>query len=316
MGKGAVLFPGQGAHSVGMGRDVYLHSPSARSIFDRADEVLGFKLSEIVFDGPEEKLKETDVQQPAILTTSIAVVEAARELGWDGRAAATAGLSLGEYSALVFAGAISFEDGVSLVHKRGTYMREAGLENPGTMASVIGLDVLAVDAIVEEASKSGLVTVANLNCPGQVVLSGEVAGVEAAAELAASAGAIKVSVLKVDGAFHSPLMRPAADRLAKELEKTHITTPEIPVVANRTAGFATGGGADEIRRLLLEQLTSPVLWEKSIRMLLAAGVDNYVEIGPGRVLTGLVRRIGRKIPMSPVGDMETAGRLARGEFCV
>lgn len=296
-----------------MGRDVYLHSPSARSIFDRADEVLGFKLSKIVFDGPEEKLKETDVQQPAILTTSIAVAEAARELGWDGRAAATAGLSLGEYSALIFAGAISFEDGVSLVHKRGTYMREAGIENPGAMASIIGLDEEAVGAIVEKASRSGLVTVANLNCPGQAVLSGEVAGVEAAAELAAAAGAIKVIFLKVDGAFHSPLMSPAADRLARELEKIEIKAPDIPVVANRTAGFATR--PDEIRRLLLEQLTSPVLWERSIRMLLAEGVDNYVEIGPGRVLTGLMRRIGRKIPMSPVGDMEAAGRLARGEFC-
>ncbi len=310
MGDPAVLFPGQGAQFVGMGRDIYEKSSAGRGVFDRADEVLPFSLTKIIFEGPEEKLTETDVSQPAILATSIAVAEAARAAGWKGDARAAAGLSLGEYTALVFAGALSFEDAVMLVYKRGMYMREAGRENPGGMLSVIGLDEKTVLGIVEEASSEGVMCAANLNCPGQVVLSGEMPALVKAEKLADERDALKTIFLKVAGAFHSPLMKPAADRLAGDLEETTFSTPRVPVVANVTADYVSDPG--EIRRRLLEQLTSSVLWEKSMERLLAEGISGFVEIGPGRVLTGLMRRIRRKAAVSAVGDVEAVRGLAEG----
>jgi [acyl-carrier-protein] S-malonyltransferase len=300
----AILFPGQGAQVVGMGRDVYDKSPAAKAVFDLADNVLGFKLTDIIFSGPEEKLTETDISQPAILTTSLALLAALREMGWKGEAAATAGLSLGEYTALVFAGAISPEDAIALVRKRGTYMREAGLHNPGGMTSVIGLDEAAIAAVLDEAAPFGIIRAANLNCPGQVVLSGDLKALEAAGKAAEARGAMKVVPLKVDGAFHSPLMQEAADRLAADLAAVGIKAPSVPVVANVTADFVSDPEA--IRRLLVQQVTSSVLWEKSIVRLFAAGVSTFAEVGPGRVLTGLMKRIDRKAAMTSVSDAASA----------
>lgn len=304
----AALFPGQGAQVVGMGRDVWEKSPAGRAVFDAADALLPFCLSEIIFNGPQERLTATDISQPAILVTSMALVEAAREAGWSGEVAAAAGLSLGEYTALVFAGAMTLEEAVVLVHKRGTFMRECGRENTGAMASIIGLDESAVREIVEEASSAGLLCVANFNCPGQYVISGQVDAVEKASEAAGERGAMKVVRLAVDGAFHSALMQPARERLAVELERVRFSVPRIPIVANRTAALTSDPG--EIRRLLEEQITGAVLWEKSIRTLLSGGTRAFVEIGPGRVLTGLVRRIDRKAATETVGDMESVARLA------
>jgi len=291
-----------------MGRDVYEKSKAGRAVFDLADRALGFSLSGVIFNGPEEKLTETDISQPAILATSMALVEAAREAGWKGAAAGTAGLSLGEYTALVFAGSIALEDALVLVRKRGAYMREAGRRNPGAMLSVIGLDEPAVLDIVKEASSAGVIVAANWNCPGQVVLSGQVPALEAAEKLAAAKGAMKAVFLKVDGAFHSPLMQDAADKLARDLAGVKIVTPAVPVAANVTGDFVSE--PDEIRRLLARQVTSSVLWEKSFRRLASAGAASFTEIGPGRVLTGLAKRIDRKVPVEAVGDMEAVSRFA------
>jgi [acyl-carrier-protein] S-malonyltransferase len=304
----AILFPGQGAQVVGMGRDVYEKSPAGKAVFDLADRVLPFRLTEIVFGGPEDKLTETDISQPAILTTSMALIAALREMGWNGEAPATAGLSLGEYSALVFAGALDLEDAITLVHKRGTYMREAGRANPGSMLAVVGLDDAAITALVDAASASGVIVAANLLCPGQVVLSGEVTALEVAEKLAAERGAMKTVMLKVDGAFHSPLMQQAADRLAKDLTSVRIKPPVTPFVANVTADLVTD--PEEIRRLLVAQVTSPVLWEKSMRLMLAAGVSDFAEVGPGRVLTGLLKRIDRKAATKSISDMASLPQLA------
>jgi [acyl-carrier-protein] S-malonyltransferase len=293
-----------------MGRDVYEKSLAGRAVFETADRVLSFPLTRVIFEGPEEELTRTDISQPAILTASIALVEAAREAGWSGEADAAAGLSLGEYTALVFAGALSFEKAVVLVNKRGAFMREAGRLNPGAMASIIGLDAAAAREIVEEASEADVLVIANFNCPGQHVISGAIPAVERASSLAESRGAMKVVRLKVDGAFHSPLMQPAAEKLAAELESTEIHEPQLPVVANLSARLVTE--PDEIRRLLIEQLTGSVLWEESMRLLLARGPTSFVEIGPGRVLTGLMRRIDRKAPTQTVGDMDAVARLAEG----
>lgn len=290
-----------------MGRDVFERSRAGRAVFELADRALGFGLSDAIFSGPEEKLTETDISQPAILAVSMALVEAAREAGWKGEAAATAGLSLGEYTALVFAGALALEDAVILVHKRGTYMREAARRKPGGMLSVIGLDEAAIGEIVKEASAQGIIRAANLNCPGQVVLSGEIAALSAAEKAAADRGAMKTVMLKVDGGFHSPLMAEAAERLKKDLAAVEIRRPRIRFAANVTGDFVEE--PEEIRRLLGEQVTSSVLWEKSVRRLLAEGITNFVEIGPGRVLTGLVKRIERKASAEAAGDMDSAARL-------
>ncbi len=304
----AVLFPGQGAQHVGMCRDIFERSAAGRAVFEKADDALGFALSEMIFAGGEDDLTRTDIAQPAILTASIAVAEAAREAGWQPHAGAAAGLSLGEYSALVFAGAIPFEEAVLLVRKRGEFMREAGRRNPGGMLGVIGLADDIVAQIVETARAEGALYIANLNCPGQVVLSGEDKPLQAAAEIATQKGALKTLFLNVEGAFHSPLMEPAAARLAAELDSAPFVEAHTGVVANRTASIVTR--PDQIRRRLFEQLTSPVLWDKSIRRLLADGVGTFVELGPGRTLAGMVKRIDRKVKTLSVCDFDGALSLA------
>ena len=293
MAKAALLFPGQGAQLVGMGRDFYEASAAARETFEQADVALGFRLSEICFNGPDDRLNDTSICQPAILVMSVAVLRAVREKMGDGAlpCQATAGLSLGEYTALVAAGALEFVDAVRLVHKRGSFMQAAAVERPGAMASVIGLADEAVESACVEARAKGVVVAANLNCPGQVVISGEKAAVEAACKLAQEKGARMAVALKVSGAFHSPLMQPAQEKLAAELDATRFTSAKMPVVSNVSGEYMRE--PQEIREALKRQVTSPVLWHRSIQRLIADGYDTFYEAGPGKVLTGLMRRIDK-----------------------
>lgn len=282
--KTAYIFPGQGSQYVGMGKDLYDQFPEVKKIFDEADALLGFSLSSICFNGPEEELKQTKNTQPAIFLHSVALWNVLRPLD----AAMTAGHSLGEYSALVAAGAMTFSDAIKLVRLRGELMQKAGEENPGTMAAVVGLDPNAVTEICTAASAEGIVQPANFNSPGQIVISGSVSGVRKAMELAKEQGAKLVKELVVSGAFHSPLMQSAKDKLKEALDRAEIREAKIPVYANVTAKPETR--AEEIRRLLFEQVTSPVRWEETVANMAADGAIKFVEVGPGKVLQGLVKR--------------------------
>lgn len=281
----AYLFPGQGSQYVGMGKDLAARFPEAHTMFERADKVLGVNLTKILFEGPEDHLKQTKNTQPAIFLHSMVVWNLLKPTD----AAMTAGHSLGEYSALVAAGAMSFEDALKIVRLRGELMQIAGEENPGTMAAVVGLDAAVVSDVCHEASSAGVVQPANFNSPGQIVISGSVAGVRKAMELAKPRGAKLVKELVVSGAFHSPLMDSAKFALKAALAEVRIVDAAIPVYANVTA--APVKNAEEIRELLVAQVTSPVRWDESITAMAAAGAVKYTEIGPGKVLQGLVKRI-------------------------
>ena len=278
---------------MGMGRDFYEASPAARETFEQANAALGFRLSDICFNGDAERLNDTSICQPAILAMSVAVLRAVREKMGDGalQGEATAGLSLGEYTALVAAGALEFLDAVRLVHKRGSLMQAAAVERPGSMASVIGLSDEVVEGICAEVRAQGVVVTANLNCPGQVVISGEKAAVEAACARAQEKGARMAAPLKVSGAFHSPLMQPAQEKLAAELDATRLTTARIPVVSNVSGEYMRE--PQEVRSALKRQVISPVLWHRSMQRLIADGFDTFYEVGPGKVLTGLMKRIDK-----------------------
>src|SRR5579862_1266870 len=281
----AYIFPGQGSQYVGMGKDLFENSNTARVIFKRADEVLGFSLGKICFEGPEAELKQTKNTQPAIFLHSYAVLS----LLGKREAAMAAGHSLGEYTAFVCAGALSFEDALRLVRLRGELMQRAGEESPGTMAAVIGMTPEVLTAVCAEASTAGIVQCANFNSPGQIVISGSVAGVTKAMELAKAHGAKMVKQLVVSGAFHSPLMQSAREGLRNALAGVKISGAEIPVYANTSATAVRT--PEEIRRSLEEQLTAPVQWEKSIAAMARDGAKTFIEIGPGKVLQGLVKRI-------------------------
>lgn len=290
MVKRAFLFPGQGAQYVGMGKDLCQHFDEAKRVFQKANEVLGFDLASICFNGRSEELNQTSMCQPAILVTSIAAVESYRHFKNNGMAEchAVAGLSLGEYTALVFAGALSFEDAVQLVYKRGKFMQEACNERPGGMTSILGLEDEKVEEICKEATQFGHVCAANYNSPGQVVISGEKKAIEKASLIAKEKGA-RVIPLQVNGAFHSNLMTCACERIERELETVKITEARIPVVANVTGQYIKK--PEEIKASLIKQLASPVRWCQSMKQLIHDGFEEFYEFGPGRVLSGLLRRI-------------------------
>ncbi|ALS27512.1 malonyl CoA-ACP transacylase [Paenibacillus sp. 32O-W] len=307
MGKTAFVFPGQGAQAVGMGRDVFETHAAARAIFEEADEALGFRLSGIIFEGPEEVLKQTANTQPALLTVSAALLKALAERGWTPDY--VAGHSLGEYSALVAAGSLSFADAVRTVRARGEFMEQAVPGGQGAMAAVLGAERDALAALCAAVSEEiGTVELANVNCPGQIVVSGTAEGVRAVAERGKEAGAKRVVPLEVSGPFHSSLMKPAAERLAGVLERLDIRDAAVPVVANVTARPVTAAG--EIRKLLVEQVYSPVLWEDCVRWLIAQGTDTFVEIGSGTVLAGLIKKIDRNVRVLSVNSAPSLAEAA------
>jgi [acyl-carrier-protein] S-malonyltransferase len=304
MSKTAVIFPGQGSQAVGMGRDFFDASRRAQTVFSTADEILGYALSDLCFDGPAEELERTDIQQPAIFVTSVAVWEALLEKGLpDSVLAAAAGLSLGEYTALHLAGAIGFEDALQLVARRGQLMQEASLASPSGMVSLIGADEQQARDLCEKAAQGEILVPANFNCPGQVAISGASEACERALKLASEFGCRAIP-LKVAGAFHSPFMESAGRKLADALANTPITRPRVPVVANVNAEYHDD--AATIRDWLRKQVTHPVLWTKSIERLMGDGYDRFVEVGPGRVLTGLMRKINRKVDSVNISTLAAA----------
>lgn len=300
MSKIAFLFPGQGAQSVGMGQQLVQLLPAAKSLYDRAADVLGYDLAKLCFEGPEEDLDSTIYSQPALFVTSLAAVEQLRSEQPDVvlSCEAAAGLSLGEYTAMVFAGVMDFESGLAVVQKRGEAMQEASDATPSGMVSILGLERVQVEQIVSEARGDDVLAVANFLCPGNIAISGTNTALERAAELATGAGAIKAVPLAVAGAFHTPIMQGAVGRLADALAGVPMSPPKIPVVSNVDA--QPHDDPEAIRDLLIKQVVSPVRWEESMRWLLDREFDQFYEVGPGRVLRGLLRRIDRKAPCQSV----------------
>ena len=283
----AYVFPGQGAQFTGMGKDLYENSALAKELFEKANEILGFRITDIMFEGTAEELKETKVTQPAVFLHSVIL---AKTLGEDFKPEMVAGHSLGEFSALVANGALSFEDGLKLVSQRALAMQKACEIKPSTMAAVLGL----ADNIVEEvcASIDGIVVAANYNCPGQLVISGETSAVEKACEAMKSAGAKRALLLPVGGAFHSPMMEPAREELAAAIEATTFSTPICPVYQNVTANAVSN--PSEIKKNLIIQLTAPVKWTQSVQQMIKDGATLFTEVGPGKVLAGLIGKIDKE----------------------
>lgn len=301
----AVLFPGQGAQSVGMGREVAEADSRARSIFDRANSILGFNLSKICFDGPAEELEQTDLQQPAIFVTSMALWAAWRGGPGSGEKFTHAGgLSLGEYTALCAAGAMTFEEGLRLVRRRGELMQQAAKDNPSGMVSLVGADEVTANALCERARGDDVLAPANFNCPGQIVIAGSKSACERAVSAASEIGCRAVP-LAVAGAFHTSLMGSAAKGLSPILAETKLKRSDMKVISNVDADYH--GDADAMRSSLTRQVTQPVMWQKCVERMIADGVERFIEIGPGRVLTGLMRKINRAIPCVNVGAAEALG---------
>ena len=301
----AFIFPGQGSQEVGMGLDIAERFESAKKIYNRANEILGFSLSDLIRNGPADELKKTVNTQPAVVVTSIAIMEALRETGFNCKM--TAGHSVGEFAALYCAGVLTLEDCIDLTRARGEFMNEAGEKYPGTMSALLGVDVETASEICRKASEKGVVVVANLNCPGQVVISGSIEAVEEAGRIAPEMGAKKVIPLSVSAAFHSPLMDEAAEKLADKLDNVHFSDARIPVIANVTGKPVTNG--KEIRELMKTQISSQVLWEKSIRYMMENGIDGYLEIGPGKALSGMLKKIDRKLQVYNVSDLNSYNKV-------
>ncbi|MGL4419300.1 MAG: ACP S-malonyltransferase [Gemmataceae bacterium] len=289
----AFLFPGQGAQTVGMAVGLTEH-PAVRALFDQAAQILGYDLLQVCAEGPAEKLNRTDISQPAIFTASLAALEHLKltEPELLGKVTATAGLSLGEYTALVFAGALSFEDGLKVVKARGEAMQNAALATPSGMVSLLGGELPAVHELVDECRGSDVLQVANLLCPGNTVVSGSIAAIERLEKTASERGSFKTIRLAVAGAFHTPIMHPADEQLAAALNTITLHPPRIPIYSNVDAQAHTDPAI--IRQRLVRQVVAPVLWEESMRNVMASGIESFIEIGPGRVLAGLMKRIHRK----------------------
>lgn len=302
MAKKAFLFPGQGSQYIGMAKDLYERSVEAKEMIKTADDALGINLSYIMFNGPEDQLKQTEFTQPAIFLHSVILSSLIRTI----QPEAAAGHSLGEYSALVSANAIQFYEAIRLVRARGKAMQQAGIDNPGTLAAVVGLEPKKVIELCKEASVVGIVQCANFNSPGQIVISGSIDGVRKAMELCKTNGAKLVKELVVSGAFHSPLMQSAKDALLDALDKTPFYDARFSVYANVTAKPVTQKA--EIKNLLQEQVTSPVRWEETIINMIADGFDEFYEIGPGKVLQGLVKRINPDVKLFGIDKYEDLER--------
>jgi [acyl-carrier-protein] S-malonyltransferase len=305
MSKTALLFAGQGAQVVGMGKDLAEHSPGARAWFDRANAVLGYDLASICFSGPEAELTKTEHAQPGIFLVSWADFELLKERVPALSFQATAGLSLGEFTALTAAGAMSFEEGLKVVRQRGRFMQEACEATRGGMAAIIGLDEAPTRAVCAQAG----VALANLNCPGQIVISGATDKIAPACELAKAKGAKRALPLTVAGAYHSPLMGSAQPKLEAELARVSLVLPAVPVIANVTA--QPHDGPDAIRARLVAQVTSSVRWEESMRYLIAQGFTRFIELGPGRALSGFMKRIDKTVQILNVEDLATLEATAK-----
>ena len=297
--KIAYVFPGQGSQEVGMGYELCQGSPQAGQVFEEADQALQFPLSRLCFEGPAEELRETINSQPAILTASIAYLEATSELNGVIKPTIVAGHSLGEYTALVAANVLEFADAVRLVRERGRLMQEAGKLKPGGMAAIIGLDEVTSEEICQETGAQ----IANINCSGQIVISGTKEAVAHAMDLAQSRGAVGVVPLEVSGAFHSTLMQSAVDRMAQAISRVNFRSPQVPIVVNSTATPVTT--IDEVKEELLQQLCHCVRWQSSVEYMVKAGISTFIEIGPGIVLTKLIKRIAKNAQVLNMSDLET-----------
>lgn len=305
-GKIAFVFPGQGSQSVGMGKDLYESIPAAKEIFDTADRVIGNQFLNLVFEGPEEDLKRTYHTQPALLTTSTAFLEAFKSTGITPDY--VAGHSLGEYSALVASGVLSFKDALTTVRSRGRYMEEAVPNGQGAMAAVLGAERTALAELCKQVTDEvSVVEMANINCPGQIVISGTKEGVAAVAEKGKEIGAKRVIPLEVSGPFHSSLMNQAAVNLLKVIADLPMNEPAVPVVANVTARPVED--TDEIRRLLTEQVVSPVLWEDTVQWLIEQGVESFIELGSGTVLAGLIKKVNRDVKVYSINSLEALNKF-------
>lgn len=313
MSKIAFIFPGQGSQKVGMGLEFVTNDPASKEFYERADRALDFELSKLMLEGPQEELTLTYNAQPALLTTGVMIAAKLMKAGI--QPDYTAGHSLGEYSAFVTSGAISFEEAVQIVHKRGLFMNEAVPAGLGAMAAILGLDAEPLKEVCDQVTAEGeVVQLANINCPGQIVISGTKLGVEKASELAKEAGAKRAIPLVVSGPFHSELMRAAANQLENEIEKITINEPQIPIISN--VGAEILQAVSDIKKEMIGQVYSPVLWEQDVRKLLELGVTTFIECGPGKVLSGLVKKVDRSVNTYCVYDEATYNEVIqalRGE---
>ena len=305
MSKIAFIFPGQGAQYVGMGKEISEKFDVAKQVFDDANQATGIDIREICFEGPESELVKTENTQPAILTTSIAILRVVEEHGI--KADVTAGLSLGEYTSLVYSGAIDFKEAVSLVKKRGRYMQEAVPEGKGTMAAILGLSREKVEEVIEESKSEGIISAANYNCPGQIVLSGEIKAIDKAVVIAKEKGAKRAIILPVSAPFHCEMLKSAGENLKEALEDIEVNDMNIEVVSNVTGEYIKD--SKDIKDLLIKQVSSSVLWEDSVELMLKDGVDTFIEIGPSKTLTAFIKKIAKsndkKVSCFNIENLET-----------